>query len=93
MRPETIMKVIDIWLYSNIDKQTTLIQNFLEQLNSGDGLDWLEFLVDELDIPRESQPEYFMEKQQKTKYSIQYQPGRCHFSVIIKVTVCTFQNQ
>lgn len=54
MRPETIMKVIDIWLYSNIDKQTTLIQNFLEQLNSGDGLDWLEFLVDELDIPRES---------------------------------------
>lgn len=47
MRPDTILKVTDIWLNYGVDIQMALIKKFLDRLNNGISEEWAEFLINE----------------------------------------------
>ena len=48
MRPDTILKVTDIWLNCNTDTQMALIKKFLDRLDNGISEEWVDYLIDEL---------------------------------------------
>ena len=47
MRPETILKITDIWVNCTADVQLSLIRKYLAQLESGIAAEWADYLADE----------------------------------------------
>lgn len=56
MRPETILKITDIWVNCNADVQARLIQKYLAQFDNGSAIEWAHYLADEFCESRMARP-------------------------------------
>ena len=56
MRPETILKITDIWVNCNADVQARLIQKYLAQFDNGSAIEWAHYLADEFCESRMAHP-------------------------------------
>lgn len=56
MRPETILKITDLWVNCDADVQASLIKKYLALHDSGSALEWAHYLVDEFCESRIARP-------------------------------------
>ena len=56
MRPETILKISDLWVNCTADVQMTLISKYLAQLDNGIAAEWADYLANEFCESRMTRP-------------------------------------